>query len=171
MNELGQPNLAEQVALVTGGGRGIGQAIAERLAAAGARVAVTARSVAELDETVSAINARGGHARALPADVTDQAAVDSVVNDVEQTLGPISVLVNNAGVLGPVGLIWEVDPEEWWRCIEINLRGAFLYARAVVPRMIERQRGRIVSVASIAVGITGACRIRALRRSCRLAPA
>jgi len=150
MFERGQPDLADQVALVTGGGRGIGQAIAERLAAAGARVAVTARSVEELDDTVHAIQARGGRACALPADVTDQAAVESVVAEAERSLGAISLLVNSAGVLGPVGVMWEVDPEEWWRCIEVNLRGAFLYARAVLPRMIERRKGRIVSIASIA---------------------
>jgi NAD(P)-dependent dehydrogenase (short-subunit alcohol dehydrogenase family) len=117
---------------------------------AGARVAVTARSLDELDDTVRAIQTRGGPARALPADVTDQAAVESVVAEAERSLGAISLLVNNAGVLGPVGVIWEVDPEDWWRCIEVNLRGTFLYARAVLPRLIERRKGRIVSVASIA---------------------
>ncbi|MFN2282924.1 MAG: SDR family NAD(P)-dependent oxidoreductase [Anaerolineae bacterium] len=137
-----------QVAIVTGGGRGIGRAIAETLAGAGAAVAVVARSSDQLDETVTLIEDAGGCAIALPADVTDQRAVERMVREVEQQLGPIDLLVSNAGHGGQMGGFWEVDPSDWWRCVDVNLRGPFLCARAVVPGMIARRRGRIVTTAS-----------------------
>jgi NAD(P)-dependent dehydrogenase (short-subunit alcohol dehydrogenase family) len=140
--------LADQVALVTGGGRGIGKVIGEQLAAAGAKVAITARSSDEVRSTARTIEQRGGVAQALPADVTDRAAVESVVLEVERTLGPISLLVNNAGIFGPIDVIWDADPDEWWRCLEVNLKGAFLCTRAVLLGMIARRRGRIVSLTS-----------------------
>src|SRR6266849_9074214 len=147
--EFAPADLAGQVALVTGGGRGIGKAIAERLAAAGARVALTARSGDELDSTVRAIEEVGGRARGLPADITDRVAVEAVVSEAERSDAPISLLVNNAGVLGPIGVVWEVDADEWWHCLEVNLRGAFLCTRAVLPGMVARRQGRIVNIASI----------------------
>jgi NAD(P)-dependent dehydrogenase (short-subunit alcohol dehydrogenase family) len=143
-------DLRGQVAVVTGGGRGIGRAIALALAAAGAAVAVTARSADELAETVQLIEGTGGRARARPADVTDRAAVTGVVAATEQAFGPVTLLVNNAGVLQPIGLAWEVDPEAWWRCLEVNLRGPYLCARAVLPGMVARRAGRIVNIASAA---------------------
>jgi NAD(P)-dependent dehydrogenase (short-subunit alcohol dehydrogenase family) len=149
--EPAPPDLAGQVALVTGAGRGIGKAIAESLAAAGARVALTARSVDELDATVRNIQAvHDDLARAFPADVTHRAAVEAVVGEVERSLGLITLLVNNAGVLGPIGEVWEVDADDWWHCLEVNLRGPFLCTRAVLRGMVARRRGRIVNVASSA---------------------
>jgi NAD(P)-dependent dehydrogenase (short-subunit alcohol dehydrogenase family) len=114
--------LLGQVAIVTGGGRGLGQAIAQSLAEAGARVVVAARSAAQLAETVALIEQQGGQALAFEMDVTDQETVQRVVAAVEQTLGPVDLLVNNAGVATPFGPIWEVDADEWWRCLDINLR-------------------------------------------------
>lgn len=143
-------DLAGQVALVTGGGRGIGRAIAQTLAAAGMSVAVLARSADQVAETVALIEGAQGRAKGYTADVTDLAAVEAVVKDIEATLGPVDLLVNNAAVLGVAGPSWEVDPDEWWRCQEINVRGPFLCARAVLPGMVARRRGRIVNVASIA---------------------
>jgi NAD(P)-dependent dehydrogenase (short-subunit alcohol dehydrogenase family) len=140
--------LAGQVALVTGGGRGIGRAMARALAAAGAAVAVSARSADQLAETVAEITDAGGQVTALPVDVSDPGAVVQMVGEAEQRLGPLDLLVNNAAVGGHVGPIWEADPEEWWRCLEINLRGPFLCARAALPGMVARGRGRIVNVAS-----------------------
>jgi NAD(P)-dependent dehydrogenase (short-subunit alcohol dehydrogenase family) len=144
----GRINLSGQVALVTGGGRGIGRAIASSLARAGAAVAVLARSPDQLAQAVASITAAGGRARAYPADVTNREAIEAVVAAVRQELGPIDLLVNNAGIGGPVGLLADCDPDEWWRCLEVNLRGPLLCCRAVLPDMLSRWRGRIVNVAS-----------------------
>jgi NAD(P)-dependent dehydrogenase (short-subunit alcohol dehydrogenase family) len=141
-------DLSGQVALITGGGRGIGRVFAQTLAAAGAKVAVAARSEDELARTVALVEEAGGQALALPLDVTDRRAVEQVVNSVERLLGPPALLVNNAGVSGPFNTMWEVDPDEWWRAMDINLRGSFLCARAVLAGMIERRYGRIINIAS-----------------------
>ena len=142
-------DLSGQVALVTGGGRGLGRALAQALAAAGAGVAVVARSEDQLSETVRLIEKDGGCAVMLPADVSDQQAVQRVVACVEEQLGPIDLLVNNAAVMGPAsGPLWEVAPDEWWRTVEINLRGPFLCAWAALPGMVSRSRGRIINVTS-----------------------
>ena len=143
-------DLAGRVALVTGGGRGIGRAIALALSAAGASVAVIARSREEVDEAAAAIKARGGRAIGRTADVTDASAVYAAAPDAESFLGPIDILVNNAGAAGPNEPLWETDPEEWWHTIEINLRGPMLFARAVLPSMIRRRSGTIVNVGSYA---------------------
>jgi NAD(P)-dependent dehydrogenase (short-subunit alcohol dehydrogenase family) len=133
------------VALVTGGGRGIGRGIAIGLVKAGMRVAVTARSADQLAETVEVA---GGGTIAIAADVADPAAVRAMVREVETRLGPVDLLVNNAGVAGPYGPLWESDPQDWWRCQEVNLRGPYLCCREVLPGMIVRRSGRIVNVAS-----------------------
>ncbi len=140
--------LAGQCVLVTGGGRGIGRAIAQGLATAGAVVAVLARSTAELEETRRLIEAGGGRCLALRADVTDRAAVEAAVARAEAELGPLDLLVNGAGSHLAVGEPWQVDPDAWWADVESNLRGPFLCSRAVLPGMIVRGRGRIVTIAS-----------------------
>ena len=137
-----------QVALITGGGRGIGRVMARTLAKEGMAVAVLARTVEELDETVAIITQEGGRALRFQADVTNQDAIQQVVAAVTQHLGPVDLLVNNAAVNQPMGALWEVDADEWWRCMEINLRGPLLCTKAVLPGMIERRRGRIVNVTS-----------------------
>jgi NAD(P)-dependent dehydrogenase (short-subunit alcohol dehydrogenase family) len=148
-------DLGGQVALVTGGGRGLGPVIARELAAAGAAVAVIARSEKELANTVASIEAAGGQATAVRADVTDRAAVAAAVEEAERILGPVDLLVNNAAQLRALGEVWQVDPEEWWRDVEVNLRGPFLCARAVLPGMLARQRGRVINVTSGAGGRPG----------------
>jgi len=150
MSDSGHSPLYGQVALVTGGGRGIGRAIAFALADAGAAVAVIARSQSEINETASIIRERGGRAVGLMADVTDHVAVDASAAQAAQQLGPIDVLVNNAGASGVALPLWEADPKEWWRTVEINLRGPMLFARAVLPSMIRRRFGTIVNVGSYA---------------------
>ena len=141
-------DLTGQVALVTGGGRGLGRAFALALARAGARVAVTARTAEDVAETVEMIERAGGGGLAVPGDVSVPDAVTRVVRGVESQLGQIDILVNNAGVMGPAGHDWNVDPENWWRTFEINMRGPFLCTRAVLPGMITRRRGRIVNISS-----------------------
>ncbi len=141
-------DLNGQVAIVTGGGRGIGRAIAQGLASAGAQVAVVARTAEQLDETVALIEEAGGRAASFPADVTDQQAIERTVAQVEEQLGPVDLLINNAGASAPVGPVWENDPDKWWHCIDVNLRGPFLCSRAVLPGMIARRRGRVITVAS-----------------------
>jgi len=140
--------LKGQLAVVTGGGRGIGRAIAQTLAQAGARVAVLARSQEELQQTVNLIEAAGGQARAFVADVTDTNGVARAFQEIDQALGAVDLLVNNAAVLRPFGPLWENDADEWWRGMEVNVRGPLLCTRAVLPQMIARRRGRIINIAS-----------------------
>ena len=136
--------LKGQTAVVTGGGRGLGRAFAHTLAAAGASVAVISRTAEELSDTVASI---GTNARAFPADVTDANALESVF----AKIGPVDLLINNAGVLGPIGPLWEVDFDQWWRTMDVNVRGALLCIRAVLSGMIARRRGRIINIVTGAV--------------------
>ena len=129
-------SLSGKVAIVTGGGRGIGRVTAQRLASAGAKVAVAARSQDSLLETVEVIRQAGGQAIAIPVDVTNPVMVDDMVHRVEDAFGSADILVNNAGRFGPIGPMWEAEPEAWWGTMEANVRGAFLCARAVLPGMI-----------------------------------
>jgi NAD(P)-dependent dehydrogenase (short-subunit alcohol dehydrogenase family) len=140
--------LTGQVALVTGGGRGIGQGIAKTFAAEGAAVAVMARTTEQLAQTVAAITEAGGRAVAVAGDVTDQRQVEQAVAATQEQLGPITVLVNNAGITGPFAPMWEGDPDEWWRTMEVHLHGAFLCTRAVLPGMFAAGSGRIITIAS-----------------------
>jgi 3-oxoacyl-[acyl-carrier protein] reductase len=140
--------LIGQVAIVTGGGRGIGRSIAQILAGAGMQVAVAARSADQLDETVALIQQAGGQAISFVLDVTDQAAVEKMVSETMRRWGPVALLVNNAAISGDWATIWEVPAEDWWHVVEVNLRGPFLCARAVLPGMIARKSGRIINVAS-----------------------
>ncbi|MCW5849397.1 MAG: SDR family oxidoreductase [Anaerolineae bacterium] len=141
-------SLSGQVAIVTGGGRGLGRAFAQALASAGVMVAITARTEAELNETLRLIENTGGTAIAFTADVTDRAAMQDVLGEVERRFGPLDILVNNAAVLPPLGYDWEVDPDEWWRALEINVRGPFECTRLVLPGMMARRQGRIVNITS-----------------------
>lgn len=136
------------VALVTGGGRGLGRAFALGLAKTGMRVAVSARTAGQLDETVALIRAEGGVALAVQADVADQAAVTGMTLRVEAELGPIGLLVNNAGAGPPFGPAWEADAADWWRTMEVKLKGPMLCSHAVLPGMIARGCGRIINVGS-----------------------
>lgn len=150
LSKRGNMSNTTQVALVTGGGRGLGRAFAQGLAAQGMAVAVTSRTQAELDNTVELIVQAGGRVMAFAGDVTDAQSVNQIVAEVERQLGPIDVLINNAGVLRALGIFTEVDPDLWWREIEINLQGPFLFAREVGMKMKARRCGRIINVASMA---------------------
>jgi NAD(P)-dependent dehydrogenase (short-subunit alcohol dehydrogenase family) len=147
-------SLAGQVAVVTGGGRGIGRAAAIGLATAGASVAVSARTEEQIAETVRLIEEAGGRAAAFATDVSDPASVEKLVADTTERFGPIDLLVNNAAAPGSAGRDWENDPDQWWRTIEVNVRGPYLCSRAVLPGMIERRRGRIINVSSSSAYLT-----------------
>jgi NAD(P)-dependent dehydrogenase (short-subunit alcohol dehydrogenase family) len=141
-------DLEDQVVLVTGGGRGLGRAFALALVEAGAAVAVASRTDAELHEVVERIAQAGGRALAVQADVSKPDDVARMVTTVEKQLGPIGLLVNNAGVFRAAGDAVVIEEDAWWREVEINLRGPFLCTRAVLPGMIARRRGRIINLAS-----------------------
>ena len=132
-----------QVALVTGGGRGIGAGIARELADAGMKVAVSARTPEQVQQVADEIGGLG-----VVADVSKLEDVERMVAEVERELGPIDLLVNNAGIAHWGDKHWEDDPEDWWRVFEINVLGPYLASRAVIPGMIERGRGRIVNTGS-----------------------
>jgi 3-oxoacyl-[acyl-carrier protein] reductase len=139
-----------QVAIVTGGSRGIGRAIAELFAAEGARVAIVYRGQRDAAEQVAAgIVHKGGCARAYQVDVTDFAAVKNCVEEVLADWGQIDVLVNNAGVIQD-GLFLQMEPEAWYRVVQTNLHGTFHFCRAVVEPMFRRRRGRIINISSVA---------------------
>lgn len=141
-------NLTGQVALITGGSRGLGKAFAQALATAGARVVITGRSAQDLTATAAQIAPTPDQVVAMPADVTDPVRTQQVIATVEEQIGPIDLLVNNAGTFRAFGLIADIDPQEWWREVEINLRGPFLCTHAILPKMMARSRGRIINVAS-----------------------
>jgi NAD(P)-dependent dehydrogenase (short-subunit alcohol dehydrogenase family) len=111
-------------------------------------VAVCARSVDQLDEVAAEVEAAGGQALVVPGDVTDRVSVESVVARVEGDLGPIELLVNNAGACGAQAEFLDADPDDWWRTVEVNLRGPALCSYYVLKRMAPRRRGRIVNVVS-----------------------
>jgi 3-oxoacyl-[acyl-carrier protein] reductase len=142
---VADPELARKIALVTGGGRGIGARIAAELATAGMRVAVAARTREQIEEV-----ARDVGGIAVEVDVADASSVAHMVSEVERELGPIDLLVNDAGISGPLQArpIWEEDPAEWWHVFEVNLLGAYLCCRAVLSQMVDRGHGRIVNVGS-----------------------
>ena len=131
------------VALVTGASRGIGQAVTARLTASGYRVAAVARSAADLDQVAAQTGATP-----YRVDVTDAAAVATAVARIEADLGPLQLLVNNAGVAGADGISWQQAPDAWWKVFEVNVFGVFLLCRAVLPGMVARRAGRVVNVSS-----------------------
>lgn len=135
-----------EAVLITGAGRGIGRAMAERFALEGAPVALLARSANELEEVAKGIRERGGRALPIATDVCDAQAVCRAVSRVEAELGPIGALINNAGSFACIGPLWEIDPEAWWRDCEVNLRGPLLMCHAAVPALIARREGLIINV-------------------------
>jgi NAD(P)-dependent dehydrogenase (short-subunit alcohol dehydrogenase family) len=141
--------LAGQVALVTGGGRGFGKVIALRFASEGAAVAVTSRTQSELDQTAKEIEAAGGKGLAVSGDVTSPEDVAHVVRTTKERFGPVTLLVNNAGIPGPFAPTWAADPAEWWFAQEVHLKALFLFISEVLPTMIERRAGRIIAVSAM----------------------
>lgn len=142
------------VALVTGASRGIGRAIALQLAADGCAVAVNfASSSSKADEVVAEIQASGGSAVAIQADVSDPDAVANLFSTASDELGPVTVLVNNAGITDD-GLVLRMSPEQWDRVVNTNLRSVFLCTKAALRSMLRAKSGRIINISSIS-GISG----------------
>ena len=137
-----------QVAIVTGAGRGFGSAIARGLAAEGVKVTVTARTQTQLDETADLIETAGGEALALCGDVTDAGDVNRIVQAARDRFGPVTLLVNNAGIPDPFGPIGNLDPERWWYAQRIHILAPFLYINKVIPQMIAAGGGRIINVSA-----------------------
>ncbi len=141
--------LAGQTALITGGGRGFGRAIALRLASEGVAVTVTARTQAELDQTVSEIKSAGGNGFAVSGDVTRPEDVARIVHEATECFGPVTLLINNAGIPGPFAPTWVADPAEWWFAQEVHIRAPFMFIRELLPSMVECRAGRIIVVSAI----------------------
>lgn len=143
--------LTGRVALITGAGRGIGRALATRLAAEGMKVALVARTASDIESARDEIIAGGGQALAFAADVADRAAVENVVATTEAELGPIYVLVNNAArsAVWDGTKIWASDPDDWWSRVETNLYGPYLFARYALPGMVERGEGYVLAMNSL----------------------
>jgi len=141
--------LAEKVAVVTGGGRGIGRAIALKFAAEGAAIAVSARTSAEIEAVAEEIREAGGRGLAVSADVADEAQCKNLIGAATSQFGRIDILVNNAGHYGPVKPVEEINPAEWDRVIAVHLRGAYLLTRLVLPGMYAHGSGVILNVSSL----------------------
>lgn len=141
--------LKDKIALVTGGGRGLGQTLSMAFARAGADVVLTGRSLEPLEKTKAEVEALGRRAMAVSMDI---AAVQSVQQGAEQILsqfGRVDILVNNAAIGGPSGPLWALDPAEWQETIDTNLTGVFLCCRAFLPAMLERKSGSIILIGSM----------------------
>ena len=139
----------DSAAAVTGGARGIGFAVAERLARAGVRVALWDLDRARAESSAKEL-AAAGKVIAVAVDITDEAAVARALAETTDRIGKLDIFVNNAGIAGASKTLWDYTPEEWRQVFRINVDGMYLCCRAVVPQMIERGYGRIVNVASIA---------------------
>ena len=138
--------LRGRTAIVTGSGRGIGRAIALEFARQGANVVCCARRKNEVDETVAMMVREGGAGLAVKCDVTNEREVAAMAKAALDAFGRIDVLYNNAASFQALGAVWEVDADVWWRDVEINLRGPFLCARAVLPHMMDRDEGVIINM-------------------------
>jgi NAD(P)-dependent dehydrogenase (short-subunit alcohol dehydrogenase family) len=142
--------LEHQVAIVTGGGRGIGRAIALRLAAEGAAVTLAATGREPLEATARDIRAAGGRALECVTDVADEPAVQRMVAATVKEFGRLDILINNAGITGPTTAIASMERADWDRTLAVNVTGAFLCSKHAVPHMIARRSGRIVNITSVA---------------------
>jgi 3-oxoacyl-[acyl-carrier protein] reductase len=139
-----------QVAVVTGASRGIGAAVARRLATMGAKIVATARNPESLSQLAQSIRENGGQCEAVPCDVTNLAQVEAVGRAVEKKYGRLDILVNNAGIGNFEGKLHELPPDEWERILNTNLRGPYYFIRAFVPLMIRGKSGHIVNISSLA---------------------
>lgn len=141
-------NLTNQTAFITGASRGIGAATAHELAAQGANVVLAARSLSDSETHAKAINDKGGNALAVACDVADYGAVKAAVQKAEEAFGPVTILVNNAGIIEPIARIDESDPDAWGKVIDINVKGVYHCAHAVLKGMQAAGGGTIINMSS-----------------------
>lgn len=142
-------NFNEQVVVVTGGGKGLGEEIAKAFASEGAKVAITGRNLDPLMRVQSEIEKQGGTCLAVKMDIGNQASVEEGASTILEEFGGVDVLINNAAIGGPSAPLWELDPEEWRETMDINVNGAFFCCRSFIPSMIERNKGSIVLIGSM----------------------
>lgn len=143
-------NVQDKTALITGGSRGIGYAVAERLKSEGANVVITARTTSQLDAAAESLNKiEAGNIFAVPSDVSKEALVDELVEDTIKEYGQIDILVNNAGISGH-GKVHDITPHEAKKVLDINLFGVYLLCHKVIPHMTERELGFIFNISSFA---------------------
>lgn len=142
--------LDQRVVMITGAGRGLGRVLALQAAEQGADIALLGPAPDELDRVASQIVALGRRAVPLVADVTDRRAVHRACDSAHHNLAAVDVLVNNASIIGPTSPAWELTPEDWDRVLQVNLTGALHCIQAVLPPMMQRRRGKIVNIASMA---------------------
>ena len=150
MKSRGSDSLSGALAVVTGGGRGIGYAVVTKLAQMGATVIFTGRDEARAQQTAHELAAQGHRCEAIACDVTDLASVEALGQSLRRDYGRVDILVNNAGISGPSGLLHELAPSEWDLIFNTNLRGVYYMLRAVVPLMIEAGSGHIINISSLA---------------------
>ena len=150
MNSSSSALLSSQVAVVTGAGRGIGAAIARKLAELGATTVLCGRTRSHLENSARSISSSGGKAELAVCDVTDFRSVEQVAKQVEGTFGRIDILVNNAGIGGFSGPLYSLPTETWDAILNTNLRGVFYTIRAFAPMMIRAKKGHIINVSSLA---------------------
>jgi NAD(P)-dependent dehydrogenase (short-subunit alcohol dehydrogenase family) len=141
--------LTGKVAVITGGGRGIGRAIALKFAGEGAAIVVAARTKSEIEAVAGEIRKAGGRSAAVPADVADEKQCEDLMHEANSQFGKVDILVNNAGEYGPVKPVEEITPEEWDRVIAVHLRGAYLLTRLALPGMYTRGSGAILNISSL----------------------
>src|SRR5213593_3074077 len=150
MGEANLNPLNKQVAVVTGAGRGIGAAIARKLAAVGAVVILCGRKREPLESTAAEIGEAGGRAEVLPCDVTDLSSVEAAAQHIDKTHGRADILVNNAGIGGFGGPLHEMPPESWDAVLNTNLRGVYYCIRSFVPMMVRAKNSHIINISSLA---------------------
>ncbi len=141
--------LEDRVGVVTGGGRGIGRAIALAFAAEGADVVLAARSVDAMEDVADEIRSKGREALVVPTDLTDRGAAEKLANRTLERFERCDILVNNSGIGGPTAPLWEVDVAEWEETLAVNITGVFFCCKAFLPAMIDRGSGNVLNIGSI----------------------